>query len=197
MTKINEFWQARHKQLKENGQSGSMSTEIDDRMLSFFKVIEDNIKPVSRETIIDYGCSVGKMTEFLFKFFGAKNYIGYDIVDFVIDDNKSKFDGDKYKFHNSDGCVLSKADVIWCSFLMQHMGEDEFNYTLDKFKKALKPKGKVYIVNAVIEGKDTFNMYHRSIKDHEKLFKDAGLKSKIAFRTVCGGADVACFEVSR
>ncbi|MHA2366847.1 MAG: class I SAM-dependent methyltransferase [Candidatus Hodarchaeales archaeon] len=191
----NQFWLNRHKQLKENGQSGSMSSEIDERMLAFFKVIQDNIKPKKAETVMDYGCSVGKMTEFLKEFFIAKKYIGYDIIDFVIADNKKKFSKD-YNFKLAAG-DLDKSDIIWCSFLLQHMDDEEFNHTLNKFKKALKAKGKIYIVNAVIEGRDTYNMYHRTIKDHEKLFKASGLKYKTAFLTVCGGADVACFEVSK
>ncbi len=193
MSKINDFWLNRHKQLKENGQAGSMTTAIEQRMLDFFTVIKDNIKPVSCETILDYGCSVGKMTAFLKHFFDC-TYIGYDIIDFVIADNKKKFPDCSFKMVAGD---LDKADVIWCSFLLQHMSDKDFKSVLSKFRKSLKPKGKIYIVNAVIEGTDTYNMYHRSIKDHEKIFSDSGLKSKTAFLTKCGGADVACFEVSK
>jgi len=188
------FWLARHKTLKVSGQSGSMSTAIDERMLAFFEIIKKSIVPIKCDSIIDYGCGTGKMTDFLMSFFDVKKYIGYDLIDFVVKDNQKRFPHALFSLPEK---VLDKANVIWCSFLLQHLDDKKFKSILRQFKKALQVDGRIYIVNAVIDGTDNENMYYRNEKRHGKIFNDCGLKSKVAFRTLCGGSSVSCFEVTK
>ena len=188
------FWLTRHNILRKNGQSGSMSTAIDERMLAFFDAIRANIKPIKCESIADFGCSVGKLTDFLIGFFNAKKYIGYDIIDFVVEDNRKRFPHALFTLAKNP---IEKADVIWCSFLLQHLNDKIFKSTLERFKKALKPGGRIYIVNAVIKGTDDENMFYRDEVKHKKLFAECKLKSTVVFRTLCGGSSVSCFEVTK
>jgi len=188
------FWLARHNTLRKTGQSGSMSTAIDDRMLAFFEVIKKNIVPIKCNAIIDYGCGTGKMTDFLISFFDARQYVGYDIIDFVVKDNKKRFPHASFGMPKKN---LIRANVIWCSFLLQHLDDKKFKSILREFKKALQVDGRIYIVNAVIKGTDNENMYYRDESRHAELFAECGLKSKVVFRTLCGGSSVSCFEVTK
>ncbi len=188
------FWLARHNALRKNGQSGSMSSVIDERMLAFFDIIKKSIIPIKCDSIIDYGCGTGKMTDFLMSFFDARIYVGYDLIDFVVKDNQKRFPHALFSLPKK---VLDKANVIWCSFLLQHLDDKKFKSILRQFKTALKPGGRIYIVNAVIEGRDTPDMYFRNEIANGKIFKECGLKSKVVFRTLCGGSSVSCFEVTK
>ncbi len=184
-------WKQRYKELLSNGQSGSMSLEINQSVLNFFKDIEKHIPKAHYNTIIDFGCGSGKMCEFLVKHFSADKYIGYDIVDSIISYCREKFD---YEFHVKD-TISEKCDLIWCSFLLQHIQELECIDLLGNFEKYLNKDGVMYITVCTDEGTDTVSMYYRGAGKYKALFTLAGLRSSVAFNTMVGNSQVTCFEV--
>lgn len=165
-------WKARYEQMLANGFSGSMTLEINDKILAFHSTIKDIIN-IKGDTVIDYGCGAGKMTEFLVQLFGAKKYIGYDIVNCILTYCRKKFATNIVSFKNAKD-KLGKADIIWCSFLLQHLKVDAVT-VLKKFKKALKPMGKIYIINSMIKVTQP-DYIGRDEKEHLDLFREAGLK---------------------
>lgn len=176
-------WEARYKALKERGTVGSMSWNINDKVIRFQEEIKPYINKLGNKfnTVIDFGCGTGKNTEFLMSLFKCKKYIGYDIVKLVIDENKKRFPGEFKVFDDE----IVKADIIWSSFCLQHMTRFDFEDTLDMFKKALNKDGRIYIINSLV---------YYAEKDYIDMFKKLKLKGEMVYKTQ---DNIAVYEVKK
>lgn len=69
---------------------------------------------VRRETfsILDYGCGLGQMSDYVREKFPQADYLGVDIVEDFISENNSKYDFGKFEIINDCYCVKDNYDVI-------------------------------------------------------------------------------------
>lgn len=190
-----KFWKQRYELLKVRGEVGQMSWNITQKVIDFQNELRASLKTNQFNAIVDFGCGTAKNTEFLLDVFHGKRYIGYDIVDLVIKENSKKYAFNESVFFRLFEDEIAKTDVIWSSFTLQHFNDDDFLHILKVFKKALKKNGKIYIVNAIIDGTDTDTMFYRTILGHFSLFKKADLNAKVLYQTKVSGSDIALFEL--
>ena len=95
-------------------------------------------------TVIDYGCGIGRFTEFLKTKF--KNYVGVDIVRKLPQNETFVAAGDFLKSKIS-------ADAIFTCVVLQHITDDKYLDTLfEKFSSILPRGGCVYMNEQVGDG---------------------------------------------
>lgn len=177
----NKFWLDRYTSLRKNGIVGSMSygDEFQDRVNIFFTNIKDVLKIKTCGTLVDFGCGTAKYAKLLKEHFKCKKYIGIDIIDFLIDDNIEKLPGYEFRVYDK---TIPKADIIFMASLFQHMDDKEVVSTLKKFKTALIPKGKVYIIDFVGDHPNDDYTYYRNVEEHAELITNSGLSGKVVYR---------------
>ena len=147
-------------------------------------------------TVIDFGCGTAKNTTFLMDVFKARKYIGYDLIDFVIAENRKKYPNVEFVVFDED-TKLEKADCIFSSFVLQHINDKDFEMVLGMFRKALKPKGKIYIINCIDTKTNTGTMFFRNKDRHNYFFNKAKLKSELIYHTKINGSTIGLFEVTK
>ena len=192
-----KYWQDRYKKLKKDGVVGNMAynNENDDRIKTFWDSIKDviNVNCV-KSTISDYGCGTGKMHNHLMTHFNSSKYIGYDIIDFVNKDNEKKYPNSKFITIKKLTDISIETDIIWASFVFQHIEDKKLKPILKQLIKCLPGGGKMFTVDCVIDGKDDDIMFFRNEKKYIKLFKDGGFKAKVIKEVSVTGSRCVVFE---
>lgn len=112
--------------------------------------------------VLDYGCGVGKLSH-LFK---AALYIGVDISEEMLSIAKQKNPEYTYRLNTR----LPKTDITFIANVLQHNPDDVV-------KKIRFKSPEMYIYELKEGGKDKEFLYHRSIKDYEKLLGKKCVKS--------------------
>lgn len=98
-------------------------------------LIENNIK-----TVVDAGCGDWELSKHIN--WQGINYIGYDIVDFIIEKDIQKYASPNIRFICSNflSIELPKADLLICKHVLQHLSnKDIFSFLkqISKFKYCL------------------------------------------------------------
>ena len=156
----------------------------------FFDFAKETIGEVNTKncnTLVDFGCGIGRCTSFLKEVFKPQKYIGMDII------NKSIVNVDDafYLIPKSGNLNLEEAsiDVIWTNVVLQHViDEDLLSYYLNQFWKALKAGGKLITVENTSKVRRNEYIVFRSESSYINMFKSAGFKSRVLGRTdfTCG-----------
>ncbi len=188
-----KFWLGRYTSLKKNGIVGSMSygDEFQERVDIFFAEMKHELKISKCSTLVDFGCGTGKYAKLLKEHFKPKKYIGLDIIDFVIEDNKNKLPGFDFKVY--DG-TIPKCDVIFLASLFQHMDDKEVVTTLKKMKTSLSKDGKLFIIDFIGKAANNSYTYYRDVKEHGQLITQSGFSGKVAYMN---NNDIAVMECTK
>lgn len=141
-----------HKWVRGSGRGSDKECTDKYRSLLYEILKEYNIK-----SIIDYGCGDWKMLS-SFKFDENQTYVGYDIVELVIEANKRKFSSKNIKFYKINNSLdeLFPADIIMIKDVFQHWN----NRNILNFIKHILPKYKYSLIT------NTYN-YTQNNKDIE------------------------------
>jgi len=135
----------------------------------------------SGDTVIDYGCGIGRFQPLLLKHY--KNYIGIDFVNRLYVEGKT---GKNVKCFGVDAFFESEAirnvDAVFCSVVLQHIVDEKcIEQTVDRFYDILNPGGKVYLNEQVGENSsiiirdDIKYLKIRTLDEYEKLFSGFSL----------------------
>lgn len=145
-------------------------------MSSFF--IKDN------STLIDIGCTSGKLLDKLSKVYDDATCIGYDITDanFIKSDSVKLIKQDV----THGAFVVPECDIIYSIFTLQFLPVTKRQSVLSKFYNALKPNGALFLCEKEIcrDGRTqevfTFSNYdykRDNFTCEEILTKEIGLRS--------------------
>jgi len=195
MNTSKEYWKNRYTELETKLNVGMMHWYIQQSDIDFQNKIRPYIDGQQFDTVIDFGCGTGKNTEFLIDVFKARKYIGYDIVSSVLRFCRKKYLFGQF-FNYKEG--LRKSNVIWASFVLQHLDDCSILMVLKDFYRSLKENGKLYIIDCIDKGLGTDTMFYRNIYIHKDLFDDTGFTdSRIAYAWDMNGKQMALFEVCK
>jgi len=99
-------------------------------------LLPDIIKILNIETIFDAGC--GDFTWMSKTDISVKQYIGADIVESVIKENKKRYENETHQFYCADIVTdeIPKVDLILCRDCLIHMSFDAIKQTIQNFKKS-------------------------------------------------------------
>ncbi len=95
-------------------------------VITFFKSLNYNL------VVCDLGCGDFNIGYQLYKY--TKNYIGIDIVESLIERNKTRFEADNLEFHcfNIVNNPLPKADCVLLRQVLQHLSNAEIKNIIHK-----------------------------------------------------------------
>lgn len=100
----------------------------------YMKFLENFLKEHNIKSVVDVGC--GDWTFSRFMDWGDAEYIGYDVVQYIIDRNNALFASPKVSFvcANAVEVNLPEADLMVCKEVLQHLS----NTTICAFLKQIK-----------------------------------------------------------
>jgi hypothetical protein len=100
------------------------------------KLLLEIIEDYNIRTIIDAAC--GDLNWLSRLELDIDRYIGYDIVDGIIEDNNKKYSNEVFSFKCGDVVVedLPKSDLIICRYCFQHWIHESVMGCIDNFKKS-------------------------------------------------------------
>jgi len=105
------------------------------------------------ETVIDLGCGVGTVVEYLPL---DIDYVGVDISESYIRAARKRFSergtfflGNVSDFLNQEDSRIKRADMVLCSGLLHHLPDDEVIEVLELSKRIMKPNGRLVCLEAV------------------------------------------------
>ena len=111
------------------------------------KYVNEYVKPVANEKILDIGCGTANILTSLPK---DIDYTGLDLNEKYIKENKKKFPGARFFVSKADDVKLDdQFDIILCNALMHHLEDGEIRALLKNIKAMLKPTGRVIIFDAI------------------------------------------------
>lgn len=147
-----------------------------------FVPLIEKLKEEGVNTILDYGCGSGKLTNELSKLNGAEVY-GIDISKDAITIAKSRDKKSKYILIPEERHLLDKKifDIIICSFLFVTINEyKHFLSLINEMKSILKTNGKLYIFEFNLEALG-LDFYY--FKTEKKKNLNMGDRFKVTMRT--------------
>lgn len=126
----------------------------------------------ANDTILDFGCGVGRLTSFLGR--NGARVIGIDITPSMIEKARRRYP--EQTFIHYDGGKLpfedNSLDHIVSVFVLQHITSlDDLNRIAKEFIRCLKKGGRIHLIEQV--SKDNSDYYlHRLPQDYLEAFKD-------------------------
>jgi GR25 family glycosyltransferase involved in LPS biosynthesis/glycosyltransferase involved in cell wall biosynthesis/SAM-dependent methyltransferase len=101
--------------------------------VEYIKFVQLFIEKNNIMSVMDFGCGDWQFSRFIN--WGGTRYIGFDIVESVIEHNKTLFENDKISFKVfTTGMDLPSADLIICKDVFQHLSNKSVRQYLDIFK---------------------------------------------------------------
>lgn len=158
----NEFENIYLNNLWEHG-SGEGSLPIHTKGYANF--LEYFLTTYNINSIVDMGCGDWQFSRFIN--WGDAMYLGYDVVQSVIETNKSQYESDKiiFNLYNGDPIDLPNADLIIAKDVLQHWS----NNNIEKFLPLLRKYKYFLITNCINPNGKTVNI---NIEDGEFRFLD-------------------------
>lgn len=177
-----EWWLDRYKNLREKGTVGSMA--YGDEKSVHYKVKQSSVRPHLRmpETgrmrhVLDFGCGRAQHLKFLEDVYGA-DYLGADIVDFVIEDNRRDFPGKEFVYFQNRDEIQGMFDIVWAASVIQHMDDRELDNCLAWIYSRMMVNGVfAFIVCTDTSRSHNSYMYFRSEEFYLDALEVAGFHS--------------------
>lgn len=132
-----------------------ISVEIQEGMSkakNYNRLLFENIRQYLGKRVLEVGCSIGNMTEFIFEKKDTELVYGIDVVDEAITSIKKRF-SDK-KIFDAETLDIAKLDekkfkqkdidTIICINVLEHVKDD--SGALERFNSILKKKGKLLLI---------------------------------------------------
>jgi SAM-dependent methyltransferase len=142
---------------KENyWESGSGLGSHPDATASYREILENFITEYGIRSVVDLGCGDWQSSKLVD--WGKVNYIGYDVVKSVIDENIIKYAAPNISFMHllpNEMDVMEEADLFIAKEVLQHLPNDEVKRILD----IVLPKYKYLLVTNVtsVDGYEGIN----------------------------------------
>ncbi len=149
---------------------------------NYFSVhfIIKNLNPRYNQTILDFGCGVGRISKLLS--LKSKKIVGVDSNSKMIETAKKNETVKNIDYYLLSELVIpfkeNQFDTCFSSWVFQHISDDETFIWLNELKRILKENGKILLFEQVkmqttsTSGKHLF----RSTEHYKNLFNRAGLK---------------------
>ena len=137
------YWKDRYNNMGGKRTVGGKSWSIkqynkaNSRVFTFVRDTTGKVAAKSAGTLVDFGCGIGRCTNFLKDTFKPQKYIGMDIIDKFTETNKDDF----YLIPETGYLNIEEAsvDIIWTYVVLQHIIDDLLlQYYLEQFWKGLK-----------------------------------------------------------
>jgi SAM-dependent methyltransferase len=114
---------------------------------SYRAMLEMFIKNNNISSVVDFGCGDWQFSS-LVNWQGTK-YLGYDIVESVIENNKLKYEKENINFRltPSDLSKAKAADLLIVKDVLQHLSKED----IDNFAKKVLPKYKYALITNCVE----------------------------------------------
>lgn len=191
---IKKYWNERYEHMQVNGFVGMMKWEAEPDELILNKVTPF-INKDQKDIVIDFGCGLGHNVHWLINVFEPGLLIGYDIVQLCVDECKKRYPyvDPICQFELYEG-KLEPANVIWSSFVLQHIPDDEISSVIEQFKNSSKADGILYMLNCTASLPNSETMFFRSIDEYKQLFIDHDIVLNDLMTTKVNGHDVTLFE---
>lgn len=104
-----------------------------DRNKRFSALISELIRLNEVRHLVEFGCGWWKYM--IDVDLTGVQYDGYDIVDTVIQDNRTKYGAENIRFHTvTDGIRMPKADMLLSKDVLQHLPTADVQYYLSLFR---------------------------------------------------------------
>ncbi|MBI4709374.1 MAG: class I SAM-dependent methyltransferase [Candidatus Portnoybacteria bacterium] len=114
---------------------GSGSGSLPSNTKKYRSFLRDYIKKNNIEKVIDIGCGDWGFSRLMD--WSGMQYLGIDVVGFIIDENKKRWESDNVKFRCADvrKIKLPKADLIIIKDVLQHWTSKEILRFVKKIKR--------------------------------------------------------------
>lgn len=132
------------------------------------------------DVVLDFGCGVGRFTEWLEKRSG--HVIGIDAVPEMVEVARELHPKSQCKWLTYSGSRLplddSSVDRILSVWVLQHMLDDlVLGQLVDEFARILRPRGTVALIEQVVPGSGKLvsgYIHQRTVAEYEHVFKTSG-----------------------
>lgn len=144
-----------------------------------------NIAPQKNQTVLDFGCGVGRVASMLAD--KVNEVVGVDSNESMITTARKKFisgNNVHYELLTSLKIPFEKNyfDTAFSHWVFQHINDEEMIFWLQQITGALKPYGKIYLFEQIKkESASTAKHLFRSPKHYLSLIEKAGLVTVSAF----------------
>ena len=119
------------------------------RNFNRYSVISNYINPQDKLDILDYGCGLGYLYEYLNPIYSNLNYHGYDLMEDFISHCKNKFTNSNSKFSlvDPEKKIKEKFDVVFASgvFNIKTSEHGSKEYAYSKIKELHNSSKKLFI----------------------------------------------------
>ncbi|MDD4984062.1 MAG: class I SAM-dependent methyltransferase [Candidatus ainarchaeum sp.] len=124
---------------------------------------------LDNKSVLDFGCGTGSNA----KLFDPTKYLGFDVDSGRIALAKKLYPGYKFKVLKTDSLSSEKKqfDIIFISATIHHISDSLFKKYLKDFKKVLKPKGRIIIIEPVFCKETRFNNWIMTLFDDGKYIR--------------------------
>ena len=180
-----QFWTARYQQYGDRRTVGHVTWDEEQYYRETIQISE-KIEQVleeylngRRQTLLDFGCGVGRFQTVLQKF--ADEYYGIDIVSDVIEQNKSRFEGNSNVHFDllSDNQIQYDNlyfDIIFSGFVLQHITDETlFHQYAQQIESKLSDSGVLLLIENIENSDNNEHMVYRSVEDYQSAFRDVQL----------------------
>lgn len=137
------------------------------------------LKPGHRDTILDFGCGMGRLTNYIKH--RASKICGIDaseaMIELALKQNEENSATEFKLISNNNipypGEYFNKAFTVW---VLQHIDDNELNIIAGELYRVLTPGGVVVLLEQTREKKAVLSdiHIHRSFTDYHKIFEEAG-----------------------
>ena len=115
------------------GFSGGGSTF--EKTVKYRKLLQNFLKEKNIKSVVDIGCGDWEFSKYIN--WDGIDYIGFDVVDWVIKNDISRFSNDHIHFFTSNFLDedLPEADLLLCKHVLQHLSNEDVLKLIPQFKK--------------------------------------------------------------
>jgi SAM-dependent methyltransferase len=118
-----------------NGQPTSGSGSSLEEGLPFIQYVQDFLQNHNIQSVVDLGCGDWVLAQKID--WGRRNYLGIDIVEFLVKKNQSLYGSDTIHFLHMDASLepIPVADLLICKDVLMHLPNSDIHYILSESKK--------------------------------------------------------------
>ena len=136
------------------------------------KSIIKYLRPKTNETILDFGCGIGRISKMVSKF--SKMVIAIDCSDEMIKKAIEENSRPNIAYSTSENYLFknNRFDAIYTCWVLQHISDNQLTKEIKKFQEILKKGGRIIILEQISkEGSIKEKVLHqRRVIDYEELF---------------------------
>jgi SAM-dependent methyltransferase len=171
--------------LKFTGEESSFFVEH--KIIELKKYLDKKNNSTQNFTFLDYGCGVGRTSEYFRKYFPNSKYVGSDVSEDSLSEARKKYPNESFVTLNpcESGFNSETFDIVFAACVFHHIPPANRIEQLKEIKRILKPNGILfifehnplnpltqYIVKTCPFDEDANLLFSTSFK---KLFSEAGL----------------------